>query len=55
MCVGRVCRRLGSWITIIEQATNILKKGIGVYPHETEKKIHDQASMPLIYKDFMRG
>lgn len=37
MCVGRVSERLGSWIKIIEQAANILKKGIGVYPHETEK------------------
>lgn len=37
MRVGRVWRRLGSWITIIEHATNILKKGIGVYSHDTAK------------------
>lgn len=37
MRVGRVWRRVGSWITIIEQATNILKIGIGVYPHDTER------------------
>lgn len=39
MRVGRLWRRVGSWISIIEQATNIrmLKKGIGVYQLDTEK------------------